>query len=499
MKTPVLRDERSCGVGAHLSSEVRARTGLGSGHPRVGQPRPGLPRALRVLLASLALILPSAIGCKQSTGGSAGAKAGADPLTTWSRTYGGAGSDRVRASITTNDNGFLLAGTTDSFGAGGDDLWVTRLDQTGEVTWSRTYGSGGLDFFEIFGVATTEDGGSFVAGTVLAENRATDAAVARLDADGEVLWIRTLGTDQIEIAYSVVAAPGGGCVAVGTRSSTTTDFDALAFRLEADGTVAWEHLFARGPGIDVLRSVIHAPDGRFVAAGWRTPEHQELHDAWVVAFDFSGRVELDQLYFTLDDGSEQPTLLKAIVPTTGDQDEDGEPDPGFIAVGQRRLFDPTEEAFDPTPDDIDVAPIVLRLDLDLEWVRGYSTRYDSDNHADDVVESRDGHAIVVGTSCGFAGDERNCVQFYQRYYNDFTRATELIQIGAQSEQTAYAALGKRPRRGHHGGALAFPHRWRTRKLDLLATALPDVPESRRHRDLSGGGVSSARRYRPDGA
>lgn len=59
---------------------------------------------------------------------------------TWARTYGGLENDRANCIVETSEYGYLIAGTTASFGAGIDDMWVVKLDELGNMLWSRTYG-----------------------------------------------------------------------------------------------------------------------------------------------------------------------------------------------------------------------------------------------------------------------------------------------------------------------------------------------------------------------
>ena len=56
----------------------------------------------------------------------------------WQKTYGGPGSDSANV-ISESGGGYLLKGTTDSFGAGGRDVWIARLDASGDFIWQRTY------------------------------------------------------------------------------------------------------------------------------------------------------------------------------------------------------------------------------------------------------------------------------------------------------------------------------------------------------------------------
>ncbi len=64
----------------------------------------------------------------------------ADAGTQWARTIGGPSYDGTRSIQRTSDGGYILAGVTNSFGAGGSDAWCVKLDSSGNVLWQKTYG-----------------------------------------------------------------------------------------------------------------------------------------------------------------------------------------------------------------------------------------------------------------------------------------------------------------------------------------------------------------------
>ena len=86
----------------------------------------------------------------------------------WQKTYGGDGEDEATSLQQTDDDGdgvaddgYIVAGFTDSFGVGGD-IWVLKLDSSGNIQWQKTYGGGGKD--EPFSIRQTSDRGYIVAG-----------------------------------------------------------------------------------------------------------------------------------------------------------------------------------------------------------------------------------------------------------------------------------------------------------------------------------------------
>jgi predicted secreted protein len=80
----------------------------------------------------------------------------------WSQIYGEEGTQQAFAIIGTPDGGYAVAGTTNSLGAGGYDFWLIKTDADGNVQWNKTYGS---ELSEAaFSLAATPDGGYVLAG-----------------------------------------------------------------------------------------------------------------------------------------------------------------------------------------------------------------------------------------------------------------------------------------------------------------------------------------------
>ncbi|MBK6765547.1 MAG: T9SS type A sorting domain-containing protein [bacterium] len=83
----------------------------------------------------------------------------------WLHTYGGVFNDFCYSLQQTSDGGYILAGSSYSFGVGNDDFWLVRLSSTGALLWSRTFGGGNGEYCE--SVAVTSDGGFILGGQTL--------------------------------------------------------------------------------------------------------------------------------------------------------------------------------------------------------------------------------------------------------------------------------------------------------------------------------------------
>ena len=80
----------------------------------------------------------------------------------WSKTFGGSNYDRGYSVQQTADGGFIIAGYTSSFGAGSYDVYLIKTDDRGSEQWSKTFGGSGHERGE--SVQQTVDGGFIIAG-----------------------------------------------------------------------------------------------------------------------------------------------------------------------------------------------------------------------------------------------------------------------------------------------------------------------------------------------
>ena len=82
--------------------------------------------------------------------------------TLWTRTYGGSGDEYGNSVYQVPDDGYIITGQTDSYGAGGSDVYVVRTDADGDTSWTRTYGGTGTD--RGYHVTRARDGAYLIAG-----------------------------------------------------------------------------------------------------------------------------------------------------------------------------------------------------------------------------------------------------------------------------------------------------------------------------------------------
>jgi uncharacterized delta-60 repeat protein len=103
----------------------------------------------------------------------------------WAKTYGGPGYDEDFSVQQTSDGGYIAAGYTRSFGAGWDDIFLIKTDANGNLQWAKTYG--GTDGDYAYSVQQTSDGGYIVAGYTSSFGAGgSDFFLIKTDANGNI-------------------------------------------------------------------------------------------------------------------------------------------------------------------------------------------------------------------------------------------------------------------------------------------------------------------------
>jgi len=205
----------------------------------------------------------------------------------WTETFGGAGFDEFYSVRQTADGGYVVAGGTEPESAGLSDVWLIKVDESGDEEWTKTFGGSGNDYAN--SVEQTSDGGFIVVGSTNSYGAGYfDAYLTKTDADGNQVWAKTFGGTGGEGGASVRQTSDGGYVIAGsTESFGNGQGDAWLVRTDASGNELWSTALG-GPDWDCGSSVVVAPNGGYVMCG--TTESYDVggKDVWLVWIDANG-------------------------------------------------------------------------------------------------------------------------------------------------------------------------------------------------------------------
>jgi hypothetical protein len=202
----------------------------------------------------------------------------------WSRTYGGTARDEGRSVQCTFDGGFVIAGTTNSFGAGYADVYVVKTNADGFVQWTRTYGGAGGDSGAA--VRITRDSGLVIVGSTGSFGTGYSSMyLIRTNRNGDSLWATTCGGDQADFGYSVETTPDGGLILVGKSSSFGYGYaDVLLVKTDPSGFVEWQQAYG-GFKEDCGYAVKSTPEGGYLVAGTTESFGNGKIDCFVIKID----------------------------------------------------------------------------------------------------------------------------------------------------------------------------------------------------------------------
>jgi predicted secreted protein len=222
-------------------------------------------------------------------------KTDADGNMQWNKTYGGSLAESDAAMCQTSDGGYALVGDTRSFGAGGQDLWLVKTDAAGNMEWNRTYGGTGNDLG--INVVQTSDGGYAVAGYTSSFGAGgSDFWLIKTDAAGNMQWNRTYGGSGTDFCFNVVQTSDGGYVVAGpTTSFGAGGMDVWLVKTDAAGNMQWNQTHG-GTGMDYMDQMIPTVGGGYAIAGFTTSFGAGGQDVWLVKTDAVGNMEWNRTY-----------------------------------------------------------------------------------------------------------------------------------------------------------------------------------------------------------
>lgn len=271
----------------------------------------------------------------------------------WQKTYGGSKDEKAYKIIQTTDNGFAIVGYSKSSDGdltankGFEDVWVLKLDATGNILWKTSTGFPGTD--QGYSLIQTKDGGYFI-GSILdvtasggqgnsrnaARHAGGDYWGIKLSNSGSIEWRKYFGGANTDTCYGV-AETSDGYLMIGSSDSNDVDiknnkgsYDFWVVKINKTGTLVWEKSFG-GTEIDEARAITSTNDGGFIIIGDTRSSNKDVTknnggaDLWTIKINASGNLIWQKNY-----GGSSFDVGRSISKTL---------DSGFIISGSSRSAD----------------------------------------------------------------------------------------------------------------------------------------------------------------
>lgn len=295
----------------------------------------------------------------------------------WTSTYGSSRGIDTGWDVEETSDGYLVLGTTENWGEGGNDMMLVKFNSTGEFQWRETYGGPDEDNGSV--MLKTNDGGYVLVGqTVPSEGVGKNIFLVKVSADGTEQWRNNYGGGNGADGSGIVQLDDGNFIVTG-YTTIGDNFQVYLIKVSSSGNLIWEKNYG-GSDYDIGSSISKTQDGNLLVCGYTASKGAGARDGYILKIDLNGNLIWDKTY-----GAERSDQFGGIVETT---------DGNIIAVGISITRVTTQEQFN------SAYMVKTSSDGTQIWSQIYGGELE-DSFAK-VRITNDGGAICVGSTASFS-------------------------------------------------------------------------------------------------
>jgi hypothetical protein len=339
----------------------------------------------------------------------------------WQKCFGGSyidGGISVRESI---DRGVIICGEVKSID--GDvignhgifpawDVWVIKLDYSGNLQWQKCFGGSGDEFVFQF-IQTVDSSFVFVGSTTSNDgdvngNHSIDTSdywVVKFDTLGNIIWQKCFGGSGSDVAYSIAQTDDHGYIIVGFTYSNDGDVsgshdttgiyeDGWVVKMDEMGNIQWQKCLG-GSYHDILWSVVQGSNNNYVIIGHTNSldgdvigNHSAGYDVWFLVIDSAGIIKMQKCF----GGSAYDLGFKILRRISG----------GFIIGGETTSNDGDVIGNHGSPNSYDYWIFEIDSLGSVQWQKCFGGT--GNEYIRNVIDTYDGGLIVCGDSESNDGD-----------------------------------------------------------------------------------------------
>lgn len=204
--------------------------------------------------------------------------------TLWTRHYGGSYNDFGSEIVETSDQGFIIAASSASFGKGMSDVWLIKTNQSGDTTWTKTFGTASEDqgrFVRPYNGGYVVGGMSYGTGT-----GNSDGYIIFTNSTGSLLKTITAGGPNLDEFWGAEITKANDLLVVGNTQSMGFGFNDIYFVKINDGS-GFENLNLKQNSVQVYPNPVHG-DIHFI--------FNDLKDNNILLqiYDINGRLKISK-------------------------------------------------------------------------------------------------------------------------------------------------------------------------------------------------------------
>ncbi len=331
------------------------------------------------------------------------------PTIQWEKSFGGSMNDRGYSICNGSNGDFIIAGTTESsdgdisINKGFSDLWLIRIDSTGNLIWEKTLG--GRDDEEACTVLKTYDGGYIILGETTSNDsdvsglhmpnpfiHSSDGWLVKTDSSGIIQWQKCIGGTDLDFGRDLTICLDSNYLI--TERIESSDGDVTNFhggyddywlaKIDQSGNITWGNAFG-GNSDDYPTCCTQTTDGNYIISGCSLYNFGGYHgppgagggDIGLVKVDSSGNKIWSKCY-----GGTGGECARSIIPA-----DNG----GFFLVSENSSFDGDISTF---YGDLDFWILYSDINGSIIWEKSYGgSGFDRPFQ---IIKSSDGGLVITG-------------------------------------------------------------------------------------------------------
>jgi len=340
------------------------------------------------------------------------------PQITFQKTFGGELEEKGNAIQQTFEGGFIIAGSTKSYGYGSSDFYIIRIDQYGDTLWTKTYGGTGYEFAN--NIFQTQDDGFIIEGFTTSFG-ASDGGIylVKTNEFGDTLWTKTIGTADAFIPEKMIKTSDGGYIICGRTEQWSSNYKFSLAKINVNGDTTWTKAYEYG----IAESIQQTSDGGYILVVYPYAPPSIRLDIMLVKTNEVGELTWTKFY-----GGTEADVGFAVQQTS---------DNGYILAGRTDSFGAGASDF-----------FLLKTDSngDSLWMKTYGGIYDERAFA--LEKTSDGGFIIAGYTATFGAGYFDFYLVRTDEYGDtlWTRThggswQEEVSDIMQTSDEGYAAVG----------------------------------------------------------
>ena len=204
----------------------------------------------------------------------------------WNTTWGGSSLEQGNGIAVDSSGNSFITGYTESYGAGGSDVFLLKYDSSGNLMWNNTWGGSDDDY----GYGTALDGSGNISITGYTESYGageSDVFLLKYDSSGNLLWNTTWGDFASDLGIGIALDDSGNAFITGyTESYGTAYNDVILLKYDPSGNLLWNTTWGSS-GLDYGKGIALSSSGNVFITGFKESYGRGYNDGLLYKYDSS--------------------------------------------------------------------------------------------------------------------------------------------------------------------------------------------------------------------